>query len=59
MEYRLSAKSDESRSALYGGAVYAAQDTLPGDERQRLLRLAAAAEEEIQRLAGWPAIEAA
>jgi hypothetical protein len=36
-----------------------AQDTLPGDQRQRLLRLAAADEEEIQQLAGWPAIEAA
>jgi hypothetical protein len=35
------------------------QDNLPGDERQRLRRLAAAAEEEMQRLAGWPAIEAA
>jgi hypothetical protein len=35
------------------------QDNLSGDERQKLLRLAAAAEEEIQRLAGWPAIEAA
>jgi hypothetical protein len=35
------------------------QGNLPGDERQRLRRLAAAAEEEMQRLAGWPAIEAA
>jgi hypothetical protein len=35
------------------------QDNLPGSERQRLLRLAAAAKEEIQRLAGWPAFEAA
>jgi hypothetical protein len=35
------------------------QDNLPGDQRRRLLRLAAAAEEEIQRLAGWPALEAA
>lgn len=34
-------------------------DNLPGDERQRLRRLAAAAEEEMQRHAGWPAIEAA
>jgi len=35
------------------------QDNLPSDERQRLLRLAAAAEEEIQRLASWPALDAA
>ena len=35
------------------------QDNLPRDERQRLRRLALAAEEEIQRLAGWPALEAA
>ena len=35
------------------------QDNLPGEERQRLLRLAAAAEEEIQRLADWTAAEAA
>jgi hypothetical protein len=35
------------------------QGNLPGDERERLRRLAAAAGEEMQRLAGWPAIEAA
>lgn len=35
------------------------QDNLPRDERQRLLRLALAAEEKSQRLAGWPALEAA
>jgi hypothetical protein len=32
---------------------------LPGDERQRLLRLATTVEEEMQRLADWSAIEAA
>jgi hypothetical protein len=35
------------------------QDNLPPDERQRLLRLATEAEDEIQRLDGWAAIEAA
>lgn len=36
-----------------------AQDNLPGDDRQRLLRLAAAAEEEMQRLAVRHEIKAA
>jgi hypothetical protein len=36
-----------------------AQGNLSGDEWQRLQRLATTAEEEMQRLAGWPAIEAA
>jgi len=35
------------------------QDNLPGDDRQRLLRLAAAAEEEMQRLEGRHEIRAA
>jgi hypothetical protein len=35
------------------------QDNLPDGERQRLLRLAAAAEEEMQRLAGRHEIKAA
>ncbi|MHC2333282.1 hypothetical protein [Bradyrhizobium sp. USDA 4454] len=36
-----------------------AQDDLPGDHRQRLLRLAAAAEQQMQRLAGTHEIKAA
>ena len=36
-----------------------AQDNLPGDDRRRLLRLAASAEEEMQRLAGRHEIKAA
>ena len=36
-----------------------ARDNLPADERQRLLRLAMAAEQEIARLAGLTAIRAA
>ena len=36
-----------------------AQDNLPDGERQRLLRLTAAAQEEVQRLAGGREINAA
>jgi hypothetical protein len=36
-----------------------AQDNLPGHDRQRLLRLAATAEEEMHRLAGRNEIKAA
>jgi hypothetical protein len=35
------------------------QDNLPDGERQRLLRLAAAAEEAMQRLSGWHELKAA
>jgi len=50
---------ESERRVLLHCEALLVQDNLPGHERQRLLRLAAAAEEEIQRLAGWPAIEAA
>jgi hypothetical protein len=36
-----------------------AQNNLSDEDRQRLHRLAAAAERELQRLAGWRAMEAA
>jgi hypothetical protein len=36
-----------------------ADDNLPRDERRRLLRLSAAADQQMQRLAGRPGIEAA
>jgi hypothetical protein len=50
---------ESERRVLSHCQTLLAQENLPGGERLRLLRLAKAAEEEMQRLAGWSAIEAA
>jgi hypothetical protein len=55
---RLFLEKSERRVLLHCQSLLAKED-LSADERQRLLRLAAAAQEEIRRLAGAPAVEAA
>jgi hypothetical protein len=50
---------ESERRVLSHCQILLAQENLPGGERLRLLRLATAAEEEMQHLAAWSAIEAA
>jgi len=49
---------ESERRVLLHCQTLLAQENLPGDEQQRLLRLALAAEQEIKRLAGLNAIKA-
>ena len=50
---------ESERRVLSHCQTLLARDNLPGEDRQRLLRLAASAEEEIQRLAGRHELKAA
>ncbi|MGY3534360.1 MULTISPECIES: hypothetical protein [Bradyrhizobium] len=50
---------DSERRVVLHCQKLLAQDDLPGELRQRLLRLAAAAEDQMQRLAGAHEIKAA
>jgi hypothetical protein len=50
---------ESERRVLLHCQTLLVQDNLPGDERQKLLRMAATAEGEMQRLAEWPKIAAA